>query len=669
MPDRAYRSDEKPADAVVDLDADDRWAARLAEARARREVALREKAAGKALPKRRPMPWEEEAEDDAPFKVQPLIVVEEKTDDRVDFADRVDALREARDADKSASDAPSVISRAMVDRLYADDGATGLYPTPPLLQPSRRDDGLVAADAPNVHDIAVRQAAALAAAAPAVAAPEPQPLAAADVADRGKPVYVRNRPRGMALFLIALAALPFTNVAPPLEKGPAAPPAPRFGLVPALGLTTSMLWRPGETVSGEWHAPSLVPPGGPLAATFVAPAAFVRDIAGLQPYVPPADTAIAVPVAAQAPGFATGGPGGLFQPEAETAPPAKAPVIYSPVPRPRPAAPAEPENLQVDGGLGSPQLVSEDAPAIRLPNLGEAVAPDAVPGAIEALPAFEAAPAEAAPVDAAPESVTPAVDPDDALNVTILVPSTTDAKIAQALSQDLEQRGHSVSRVKEVDLSITSRNLRYFHETDRDSAARLAEAYEAELKDFTWFEPKPASGVAEIWLSGDGAPAVVAQPQKPRAVVQPKVVQALPPQPQVIIVRKKPQGLFSRIFSGSGRTAPTGSGGSDDSGTSVVTAPESPPIGLPTTPTTGGETGGDTGGDTGGETGGSTGGDPVDSGGGTDVDDDVGDGGIDVDVGGGDVDPGGDTGADEGGSDGDVGGDDGSSGGDTGSVD
>ena len=626
MADRAYRSDEKPDDAVVDLDADERWAARLAEARARREVALREKAAGKTLPKRRPMPWEEDVEDDEAFRPQPLIVVQEKTDDHFDFADRVDALREAREAEKAASDQPSLITPAMVDRLYADD-ATGLYPTPPLVQPSRRDDGLVPDGAPNVHDIAARQVAAQAAAAAVVAEPDPQSEsgAVAGTADPAR-VYVRNRPRGMALFLIALAALPFTTVAPPLEKGPAAAPPPRFGLAPALGLTTSMLWRPGETVSGEWRAPSLVPPGQPLAATIATPAAIARDIDGLDVYVPPSETAIAVPVSAQAPGFSTGGPGLLFEPEADVALPPKAPIIYSPVPRSRPAPLAETGTSEGDEAAGTPQLFSEDVPAVRPPDLGEAVVPDLTPAGMDAPPALEVIPAEAAPEETAPEEVTPAVTSDGSLDVTILVPQTTDAKIAQALSQDLQERGHSVTQVKEVDLSIASRNLRYFHDTDRNSAARLAEAYDAELKDFTWFEPKPASGVAEIWLSGDGAPKVVAQPQKPRAVVQPKVVQTLPPQPQVIIVRKKPQGLFSRIFSGNGRTTRSRNDGPDP----VYAAPATPSVGLPTDPSTGGSTGG------------STEGDPVDSGGGIDVD--IGGGGIDVDVGGGGTDVDGDGG-------------------------
>jgi|GEM_PF-6686508 len=51
-----------PKKGVFELDKDERWQARLDEARARREVALREKAAGIAR-KPRPKPWEIEGSD------------------------------------------------------------------------------------------------------------------------------------------------------------------------------------------------------------------------------------------------------------------------------------------------------------------------------------------------------------------------------------------------------------------------------------------------------------------------------------------------------------------------------------------------------------------------------------------------------------------------------
>ena len=55
MADRALRPEE-PARDVFDLEKDDRWQARLAEARARRAIALREKANSQEATKRRLKP-------------------------------------------------------------------------------------------------------------------------------------------------------------------------------------------------------------------------------------------------------------------------------------------------------------------------------------------------------------------------------------------------------------------------------------------------------------------------------------------------------------------------------------------------------------------------------------------------------------------------------------
>ena len=45
------------------------------------------------------------------------------------------------------------------------------------------------------------------------------------------------------------------------------------------------------------------------------------------------------------------------------------------------------------------------------------------------------------------------------------------------------------------------------HGRDRGEAARLADAYDARLRDFTSFRPTPKDGTVEIWLSGNGAQA------------------------------------------------------------------------------------------------------------------------------------------------------------------
>ena len=85
---------------IVELDKDERWQARLEEARARREIALREKAASRGRTKQRRKPWEEEPGDDADdFEIKPIIQDKPANDEKdVDLADRLEAARDARAA-------------------------------------------------------------------------------------------------------------------------------------------------------------------------------------------------------------------------------------------------------------------------------------------------------------------------------------------------------------------------------------------------------------------------------------------------------------------------------------------------------------------------------------------------------------------------------------------
>ncbi|CAN0605856.1 unnamed protein product, partial [Ectocarpus sp. 12 AP-2014] len=92
MADRAITDDGSP-EGIVDLINDDRWQARLEEARARREVALREKGKDDSpTPKRKLMPWEKKAAEAAEPKIDP--VIQPPDTERVDFADRVEKVRE-----------------------------------------------------------------------------------------------------------------------------------------------------------------------------------------------------------------------------------------------------------------------------------------------------------------------------------------------------------------------------------------------------------------------------------------------------------------------------------------------------------------------------------------------------------------------------------------------
>ena len=97
---------------------------------------------------------------------------------------------------------------------------------------------------------------------------------------------------------------------------------------------------------------------------------------------------------------------------------------------------------------------------------------------------------------------TAAQTPSNPLRITILTPPRSDKRVADELAADIPTRGHELVRIKSVDHAISQRNLRYFHDSDRAEAARLARDYDAELRDFTWFRPQPLPGTAELWLSG-----------------------------------------------------------------------------------------------------------------------------------------------------------------------
>jgi hypothetical protein len=88
------------------------------------------------------------------------------------------------------------------------------------------------------------------------------------------------------------------------------------------------------------------------------------------------------------------------------------------------------------------------------------------------------------------------------LRVTILAPARVDRALTSDIASRVQNDGHELVRVLDVDYSISERNVRYFHEADREAAARMAERYDAELRDFTWFTPKPVDGTAELWLAG-----------------------------------------------------------------------------------------------------------------------------------------------------------------------
>ncbi len=503
---------------VFELDKDERWQARLEEARARREIALREKAAGKA-PKPRPKPWEiEGSKIEKPPEIDPII--QERGDDKFDFADRLETIREGKDETPELPEPPKVPtfrSRAKPDYNPAPHqkvpAARGPEPR------ARPQPSLILPGAPDVAELAERYAATL----EVVEDPEPAridtesetvpdrpdvtlvplpktpPVEASG--DRKKLTRAERRrgirPLGMAFALAGLAALPFATEAPPLEKGPTMPVIQGFRFEPALGVTWSLNRKPVETRSGEWR-PGAEP--NALAAVPLARSATVEDsVAGLTAPAEPASddlewTGLA-PVTSSA-------AIGIFVPDTSVAlpevtdPPApRAAVIEStPTPLPRETA--------IEDATAAPDAPVEN---VSQPPAPENAAPVSAPPRPETLRGDETN--ELSQPPAAPQTAVEA----DPLRVTILAPLRSDEKMAEDIAADVQRNGHELVRVRDVEYSISERNVRYFHEQDRPAATRMAERYDAELRDFTWFRPKPVEGTAELWLSsreaaGTGGP-------------------------------------------------------------------------------------------------------------------------------------------------------------------
>lgn len=558
MADRSVaKPGEVPEDTreIVELDKDERWQSRLEEARARREIALREKA--NQPPKKRKKPWEEDDEDDD-FTIEPIIQEKPADEPDLDFADRLEVMREAPKEDpapeieaappppsepaskarskptiKRASPPPPPRVRDFDEIIPPEVTPIAGRPAPP--PKPRRDRSLVPDDAPNVYDLAQRYAATL---KPprnitqpfdtiySEPTPEPDPIPAPPPPYTGPRLDHRSRrPIGLGLVVLAFSMIPLAQMAPPLEKGPEEPPTPFFGLPPALGLNTSLVWRPESYPS----APAMPVPPNPALGTAPAFDAPPADGAATGLRRAPDFAALGLPVETGAIAWSgvdapvRAGPVGAMMPGDAVDGALPLPPMQSPRPQPKSRAlTAEPEIPPGDA--------PEAGAAVQTGTAVDAAPSDLKPGAL-------GAPSR----DAAPElqKTTPELKP-TSLNVTILVPDGADPAAAEAIARDAQAQGHSLARIRPVNVSISEPNVRFFHNDDRPAATRLARSYGVEVKDFTWFRPSPEKGTTEIWLSGSAG-------RKDDALPREASEQA----PEVLVIRRKPT-LLERFLTGSG---------------------------------------------------------------------------------------------------------------------
>lgn len=82
------------------------------------------------------------------------------------------------------------------------------------------------------------------------------------------------------------------------------------------------------------------------------------------------------------------------------------------------------------------------------------------------------------------------------------VPVRTAPDTVRAVREAAAWAGFDLGEAHRQSLTIRNSNVRYFHEADRELAARLADATGADLRDFTGFRPSPPVGTLEFWAAG-----------------------------------------------------------------------------------------------------------------------------------------------------------------------
>ncbi len=483
MSERAIKNQESAHD-VVRLDDDERWQKRLAEARARRAVALQEKANGDTKPSRVAKPWDVE-QVTLPTIVEAPRERDENGEIRKDFADRVAAIRASRSESGEVADPPK--AEVPVQERHA---FVAPMPEKPALKPGvpadldRSDFGLD----DDIDALSVSQqahAASLDALPELIAQQEiPEPQAATPVP------ALRGRPRGLAIGLFALALLPFLNILPPKDVGPTPTATPFFGNQPAFGLTAPNFAPPFATTSGEWRPDAVSAPTAPLPVEAPIAPALWFGMDGLPPA--PKGEVLELTLPAIVAGL-SGDSASLL---------AAVPIDTMPI------LPGTPSRIQVqmnaplmqgydsasssaaESAFGEPAVFTKKFITLTLPIGAGTVEPVAIQPVVGSAPATLA------------QAAQPAIAVVDPLRVTVLVPEQGSEEEARDAAASIAELGHDIADVKIVNLTISKRNVRYFHSTDRAEAGRIADMNQASLRDFTSFRPLPAEGVVELWLSG-----------------------------------------------------------------------------------------------------------------------------------------------------------------------
>ncbi|NNL18092.1 MAG: hypothetical protein HKP37_05050 [Boseongicola sp.] len=294
---------------VVDLNNDARWQARLEEARARRAEALKLKGMDDK-PRRAPSkPWEDEANTalDAEKHQRAL------DDDGLDFHDRMNALQKVLKEKQPKQDV-SVKAPVVPDNMrnWAPEAkeepleALVSAPEPVKVEtPAVRveksgppvdsffDDPAFStpepADVPSEEPEFVPMEALVDPLPPRrpkqtrrpwIEEAEAEERIAEEVIQDVRVESKARKSEGMPFLLgiglVALVAMPFFYLLPPMTRGPEGAQGPVFGMQPAFGITAAMVEFPVATQSGEFVPKSSIAPIEPFTVLDGTPPAFSR---------------------------------------------------------------------------------------------------------------------------------------------------------------------------------------------------------------------------------------------------------------------------------------------------------------------------------------------------------------------------------------------------------
>jgi hypothetical protein len=514
--------------------------ARLAEARARREVALAKRKGKGGKDEKHPTEPKTPA---FPLRAGAASALEPAAPPRVEIiraSDRLALRREPGAGSSTASDrvtkpapapaAAAVVSgapRPLARRLLP----AAVFLASPLLvgaaivlaPPSLRQD-IAEWIAPAPQELALTLPEPVAAPAgpseeapqaDAASAPEVELLTAAPVTELVLPQPLLPQDVARAPDAPTLPALPSPVMLPTATSfagrpvAPAAPDAVSAGSAPSVSATEPRL----PTILADAPAPLAVERAGRPNRPDVGPAA--------PAVVPERPATLADPAEAPAAARVM-----AVLPRALPAPPAIA-VIPAPVEEPSPVE--EPPAPVVEQAALSPP--ADEAPDTS-PADGDAAQNDAP------------APAPPAPQPAPPAGGGPAAE----ARVVVHYPSSASQEAGRVV-EALESSGVDQTSLVAAAFSISQPNVRFYHAGDESAARSVAQILEQSIgtsvavRDFTSFRPSPAPSMVEVWLSGEdaGAPVATQTPRPPPTQAAPPVAAAPRPPPPAAAQRAAQQ--------------------------------------------------------------------------------------------------------------------------------